>query len=104
MIGALGFSIVTLLNKTEKVPMELSPLFVALFSFCFAVTLGVVWEFYEYTFDGLLGLNMQKFALENGTLLIGRAALADTMMDMGTGMRRPEAGSGAGHRQGILAV
>ena len=35
MIGALGFSIVTLLNKTEKVPMELSPLFVALFSFCF---------------------------------------------------------------------
>ena len=82
MIGALGFSIVTLLNKTEKVPMELSPLFVALFSFCFAVTLGVVWEFYEYTFDGLLGLNMQKFALENGTLLIGRAALADTMMDL----------------------
>ena len=74
MIGALGFSIVTLLNKTEKVPMELSPLFVALFSFCFAVTLGVVWEFYEYTFDGLLGLNMQKFALENGTPLIGRAA------------------------------
>ena len=82
MIGALGFSIVTLLNKTEKVPMELSPLFVALFSFCFAVTLGVVWEFYEYTFDGLLGLNMQKFALENGTPLIGRAALADTMMDL----------------------
>ena len=71
MIGALGFSIVTLLNKTEEVPMNLSPLFVALFSFCFAVTLGVVWEFYEFTFDGLLGLNMQKFALEDGTQLIG---------------------------------
>lgn len=82
MIGALGFSIVTLLNKTEKVPMNLSPLFVALFSFCFAVTLGVVWEFYEFTFDGLLGLNMQKFALENGTQLIGRAALTDTMVDL----------------------
>lgn len=82
MIGALGFSIVTLLNKTEEVPMNLSPLFVALFSFCFAVTLGVVWEFYEFTFDGLLGLNMQKFALENGTQLIGRAALRDTMIDL----------------------
>lgn len=82
MIGALGFSIVTLLNKTEEVPMNLSPLFVALFSFCFAVTLGVVWEFYEFTFDGLLGLNMQKFALENGTQLIGRAALTDTMIDL----------------------
>lgn len=82
MIGALGFSIVTLLNKTEEVPMNLSPLFVVLFSFCFAVTLGVVWEFYEFTFDGLLGLNMQKFALENGTQLIGRAALTDTMVDL----------------------
>ena len=82
MIGALGFSIVTLLNKTEKVPIVLSPLFVALFSFCFAVTLGVIWEFYEFTFDGILGLNMQKFALENGTQLIGRAALTDTMVDL----------------------
>lgn len=82
MIGALGFSIVTLLNKTEKVPINLSPVFVALFSFCFAVTLGVVWEFYEFIFDGLLGLNMQKFALENGTDLVGRAALVDTMIDL----------------------
>lgn len=82
MIGALGFSIVTLLNKTEKVPINLSPIFVALFSFCFAVTLGVVWEFYEFIFDGLLGLNMQKFALEDGTQLVGRAALVDTMIDL----------------------
>ncbi len=82
MIGALGFSIVALLNKSEDVPMNLSPVFVALFSFCFAVTLGVIWEFYEFTFDGLLGLNMQKFALENGTPLVGRAALTDTMVDL----------------------
>ncbi len=82
MIGALGFSIVALLNKSEDVPRKLSPRFVALFSFCFAVTLGVIWEFYEFTFDGLLGLNMQKFALENGTPLVGRAALTDTMVDL----------------------
>ena len=74
MLGALGFSFVTLLNKTEEVPMNLSPLF--------AVTLGVVWEIYEFTFDGVLGLNMQKFALESGEALIGRAALVDTMKDL----------------------
>lgn len=82
MLGALGFSFVTLLNKTDKIPMNLSPAFVAIFAFCFAITLGVVWEIYEFTFDGILGLNMQKFMLENGQALVGRAALQDTMKDL----------------------
>lgn len=82
MLGALGFSFVTLLNKTEVVPINLSPLFVVIFSFCFAVTLGVFWEIYEFAFDGMLGLNMQKFALEGRVDLIGRAALIDTMKDL----------------------
>lgn len=82
MLGALGFSFVNILNKHEKVHVELSPIFVALFAFMFAITLGVIWEIYEYTFDGLLGLNMQKFALENGTMLMGRAAVSDTMEDL----------------------
>ena len=79
MLGALGFSVVNLLNRTEKVPVHLSPLLVAVFAFCFAVTLGVIWEVYEYTFDGILHLNMQKFAVQNGAPLIGREALKDTM-------------------------
>ncbi len=82
MLGALGFSFVALLNNTEKVPVNLSPCFVAVFAFCFAVTLGVIWEIYEFSFDGLLGLNMQKFSLEDGTLLQGREALMDTMKDL----------------------
>lgn len=82
MLGALGFSFVTLLNKTDKIPLNLSPAFVALFAFCFAVTLGVIWEVYEFTFDGVLGLNMQKFMLEDGTMLVGRIALQDTMKDL----------------------
>lgn len=82
MLGALGFSFVTLLNKTDKIPLNLSPLFIAIFAFCFAVTLGVFWEIYEFTFDGVLGLNMQKFALESGEQLMGRAALQDTMKDL----------------------
>ncbi len=82
MLGALGFSFVTLLNDEEKVPVYLSPIFVALFAFCFAIMLGVLWEFYEYAFDGLLNLNMQKYALADGTLLEGRSALENTMKDL----------------------
>lgn len=82
MLGSLGFSVITILNKTDKIPLNMSPFFVALFAFCFAVTIGVFWEFYEYLFDGILGLNMQKFMLEDGTALIGREALSDTMTDL----------------------
>jgi hypothetical protein len=82
MLGALGFTLVDILNNSKRVQVQLSPFFVALFAFCFALALGSVWEIYEYTFDGLLSLNMQKFALENGTLLVGRAALTDTMSDI----------------------
>lgn len=82
MLGALGYSLISLLNKSERVPFNLSPAFVALFAFCFAVMLGVLWEIYEFAFDGFLGLNMQKFSLSDGTLLLGRDALANTMKDL----------------------
>lgn len=81
-IGALGFSVVSLLNKSEDIKFNLSPFFVSLFAFCFAVSIGVFWEIYEFSFDGILGLNMQKFALENGVDLVGRLALKDTMKDL----------------------
>ena len=82
MLGALGFSVIVLLNNTDRVPINLSPVFVAFFAFCFAIAIGVAWEIYEFTFDGLLGLNMQKFALQDGTLLVGRDAVSDTMQDL----------------------
>ena len=74
MLGALGFSLVSILNGSKRLRLKLSPFFIALFAFCFALAAGSVWEIYEYTFDGLLTLNMQKYALEDGTLLVGRAA------------------------------
>jgi hypothetical protein len=81
-LGALGFSLIGLLNRSKSVSVNLSPIFVALFAFCFAVSLGVIWEIYEFTADTFLHTNMQKFALINGELLAGRAALADTMKDL----------------------
>ena len=82
MLGALGFSLVSLLNEDKRVPMEMSPFFIALFAFCFALACGVVWEIYEFTLDGIMQLNMQKYALQDGTLIVGRAALLDTMEDL----------------------
>jgi len=81
-LGALGFSLISLLNGSESVTFRLSPVFVAIFAFCFAVSLGVIWEIYEFTMDYILGTNMQKFALESGEPLIGQEALADTMKDL----------------------
>jgi hypothetical protein len=82
MLGALGFWLVSFLNERSILKMHLSPFFVALFAFCFALAAGAVWEIYEYTFDGLLSLNMQKHTTENGIPLVGRAAVSDTMKDI----------------------
>ena len=82
MLGALGFILVDLINRNEKVKVSLSPVFVSLFAFCFALAAGAVWEIYEYTCDTLLGLNMQKYASEQGMIRLGRDALHDTMKDI----------------------
>ena len=82
MLGALGFILVEWLNSSEKIRVSLSPAFISLFAFCFALSCGALWEIYEFSFDSLLGLNMQKFMTETGEALIGRAALRDTMKDI----------------------
>lgn len=82
MLGALGFSVLTFLNKTEGIPVSMSPAFVALFTFCFALALDVLWEIYDFTVDALFQTNMQKYALEGGEALTGQAALQDTMGDL----------------------
>ena len=82
MLGALGFVLVSVLNDSKMVKISLSPFFIALFALCFALAIGGLWEIIEYLIDDLLGVNMQKFALEDGTLLIGHQALRDTMEDL----------------------
>lgn len=82
MLGALGFSVVALLNNSDRIPVNLSPIFIAFFAFCFALMLGALWEIYEFAIDGIMRLNMQKYATESGVALVGRAALVDTMEDL----------------------
>ena len=49
-----------LLNRSEKTVFNLSPLFLAIVAFCFSMTIGVIWEFFEFGMDTLIGYDMQK--------------------------------------------
>ena len=49
-----------LLNRSERTVFNLSPLFTAIVAFCFSMTIGVVWEFFEFGMDTLIGYDMQK--------------------------------------------
>ena len=60
LAAAIGFSMVDLLNRSEKIVFNLSPLFTAIVAFCFKMTIGVIWEFFEFGMDQLLGYDMQK--------------------------------------------
>ena len=81
MTGFIGFSLIDILNN-ENEKVTLSPFFIAFFAFCFAIQVGVIWELYEFMSDGVFGTNMQKFKLKDGTALIGRSAVEDTMEDL----------------------
>lgn len=83
-----GFSLVNFLNKSSSAYMKLSPLFVALFSFFFALAIAVLWEILEFACDCIIGTNMQQYLppanLEN---IVGNPpaqgyGLIDTMGDV----------------------
>lgn len=58
--AALGFSLVDILNRSEKSAFHLSPFFVAMVSFCFSMTIGITWEFFEFAMDMIFKFDMQK--------------------------------------------
>lgn len=58
--AGVGFSLIDLLNRHKKFKFELSPMYVALVAFCFSMTVGVLWEFFEFGADMLFDLDMQK--------------------------------------------
>lgn len=60
LCAAVGFSLVDIMNRQKKLRFELSPLFMAITAFCFSMTIGVLWEFFEFGMDQAFGLDMQK--------------------------------------------
>ena len=58
--AAFGFALIDILNRNDKIKFELSPIYVALVAFCFSLTIGVLWEFVEFSIDRLFHMDMQK--------------------------------------------
>ena len=61
--AAIGFALVDMLNRTERFTFKLTPLFLAIVAFCFSMTIGVLWEFFEYGADHFFPVDMQKDAV-----------------------------------------
>ena len=60
LAAAVGSSMVMLLNDDQRITFRLSPAFLALVAFCFSMTIGVLWEFFEFGMDMFFGTDMQK--------------------------------------------
>ena len=65
LLGITGFLLVYVLNEDKKINFDLSPFFIALFAFMFAMGFGGIWEIFEFSADELFGLNMQKSGLQD---------------------------------------
>ncbi len=60
LMAAIGFALIDLFNRSEKFSIKMSPYFVAFVAFCFSMTVGVVWEFFEFSMDWFFHTDMQK--------------------------------------------
>ena len=81
LCAAIGFCLVDLFDRSEKSSLSLPPKYMAIVAFCFSMTVGVLWEFFECAMDQLLLLDMQKDAVVN--------TIATVMLDP-TGGNKPQ--------------
>ena len=65
LCAAIGFALVDMMNRNDRFTFQLSPLYLAIVSFCFSMTVGVLWEFFEFSGDYFLGMDMQKDTIVN---------------------------------------
>lgn len=65
MFAAFGFCLVDIFNRNPRFKFKLSPVFLAIMAFCFSMTIGVLWEFFEFAADKVLDIDMQKDFIVN---------------------------------------
>ena len=70
----------SILNRSDRIAFSLSPFFCAVVAFCFSMTIGVLWEFFEFGMDWVFGLDMQKDTVLDG--------IASVLLDP-EGLQRP---------------
>ena len=72
LMAAVGFSLIDIFNRSERFSLKMSPFFVAFTAFCFSMTTGVLWEFFEFGMDSLFGFDTQDdwviYAINSVTL------------------------------------
>ncbi len=61
LTGFIGFLAVYVFHMTHRIKVK--PFHVAAFTFGFAVTIGTLWEIFEFLMDWYVGTNMQKSGL-----------------------------------------
>ncbi len=81
VLTALGYGLIGYFMKDANIS-KTSPWLFLLFGFAFAGVCGVFWEFWEFLCDTVADMNLQRYATSAGKLLVGRAALMDTMGDL----------------------
>ncbi|MCK9537044.1 MAG: hypothetical protein M0R05_05650 [Bacilli bacterium] len=82
LIAIFVFSLLRMINDSEKNTRKISPLFLVFLVFCIATTVGVIWEIIEFLADTFTGSNMQRYFNDvAGEPFIGQNALKDTMLD-----------------------
>lgn len=89
LCAAIGFSLVDILNRSDRLTFSLSPVYLAVVAFCFSMTVGVLWEFFEWAMDNFFHLDMQKDTVVNA---------------IGTVMLDPTGGNVPQHIKGITDV
>ena len=65
LCAAFGFALIDILNRNDKIKFQLSPIYVALVAFCFSMTIGVLWEFFEFGMDWFFHTDMQRDTVIN---------------------------------------
>ena len=83
LCAAIGFSLVDILNRNDRFSVSLSPIYLAVVAFCFSMTVGVLWEFFEWAMDHFFLLDMQKDSIVN--------AIGSVMLDPTNGGNTPVA-------------
>ena len=100
LCAAIGFALVDILNRTERISLSLSPFYMAVVAFCFSMTVGVLWEFFEFSMDCFLHFDMQKDTIlhtistvnldpNHGTTAVVVDGIQDVILVLSDGTQRP---------------
>lgn len=98
LCAAIGFCLVDMLNRTPGVALKLSPIYLTIVAFCFSMTIGVLWEFFEYAADTIFALDMQKDTLvqsfytvfldsSHSNIPVGISGITETVLTLADGSR-----------------